>query len=233
MAEFYHSGCYICGEELEYFPEDKEFRCEICDSPFVTNVTCKNGHFVCDTCHSKDSIDYITELAKKASYSDMLEMMAAIRKHPPVPMHGPEHHFMVAAIILSVYKNRGGKLQDNDFDHVIDWAKTTRGGSCGFMGVCGAAAGAGVAFARIIGSSPMQSKFRSESINVVSNILHKISSLGAARCCQRDSYVALKSISQLSRDKFGIYLPADHSFICTQNSENKVCVKETCPLYSV
>ena len=105
------SNCLICSEELEYYDELREMTCVFCQQTYDSNVNCRNNHFICDHCHSKDA----KEIIKKAVHADRgidpLNLANDIMKHPSIKMHGPEHHFLVPAVLLSAYYNATDKKE--------------------------------------------------------------------------------------------------------------------------
>ena len=60
-------------------------------------------------------------------------------------MHGPEHHVMVGAALLTAYKNAGGNIELKDaLIEMMHRGKAVPGGACGFWGACGAGISAGM-----------------------------------------------------------------------------------------
>ena len=60
-------------------------------------------------------------------------------------MHGPEHHIMVGAALLTAYKNAGGNIDLNKaLLEMYSRGKDVPGGVCGFWGACGAAISTGM-----------------------------------------------------------------------------------------
>ncbi|MFH0728769.1 MAG: DUF5714 domain-containing protein, partial [Pseudomonadota bacterium] len=53
----------------------------------------------------------------------------------------------------------------------------------------------------------------------------------AARCCQRDSWLALTKAVTLSRRYLPISLEANLPMNCEQRHRNKECMGISCPLY--
>ena len=50
-------------------------------------------------------------------------------------MHGPEHHVMVGAALLTAYKNAGGDIDLPDaLGEMMRRGKSVPGGACGFWG---------------------------------------------------------------------------------------------------
>jgi hypothetical protein len=52
-------------------------------------------------------------------------------RHPSVAMHGPEHHFLVSAVLLAAYDNQHG-LENRavKIQQARKRAEGVRGGSC-------------------------------------------------------------------------------------------------------
>jgi len=227
----YKSGCLICGAEILYLEKNQRMRCHYCQNEYEANSLCLNNHYVCDRCHVQDSLELIRKTAIEASHSDMITLLKAIRKHPIFPMHGPDHHPLVPAIILSVYKNLGGDVSDQDILTGIDRGNTIPGAACSFLGVDGAAIGVGIAFSIIVNANPYKGKERQLVQKVAKEVLEEIARYEAPRCCRRECWTALRVASRLSESYLPIRLPAEEDFICTQSHLNKECIGRKCPLY--
>jgi MoaA/NifB/PqqE/SkfB family radical SAM enzyme/ubiquinone/menaquinone biosynthesis C-methylase UbiE len=228
----YASGCMVCGSQIEYFPRDREEVCHYCRKTFRANAICVNGHYVCDQCHSRDALEVIREICVRATHSDMIKLLSVIRSHPAIPIHGPEHHSLIPGIILSVCKNLWGNVSDEEILDGIERGSTIVGGACSFLGICGAATGVGIAFSVIVGATPYKAKERQLVQRITGYVLERISGYEAARCCQRDSWIALKAASELSKRYLPIILPANEELVCTQYRFNKECIRKQCPLWS-
>ena len=76
------------------------------------------------------------------------EILEKVISHPSVPMHGPEHHAIVPAVIVAAVKNAGYPVPEGAVEKAIERGSKVPGGWCGFYGTCGAAIGVGVAVKR-------------------------------------------------------------------------------------
>ena len=75
---------------------------------------------------------------------------------PSVHMHGPEHHAIVPCVLLTAFRNNGEHMDyDAALSEICKRAKQVPGGTCGYWGVCVAAAGAGIFMSVMTGSSPL------------------------------------------------------------------------------
>ena len=61
--------------------------------------------------------------------------------------------------------------------------------------------------------------------------LADIGSYEAARCCQRDCWLALRSASRSSRELLPVPLLAEGHIRCGQMAANKECLGRSCPLF--
>ena len=230
-TDIYKSGCAVCGLPLIYFWKNKESACFFCGQVLQANAGCPNGHFVCDQCHSADAIEIIKNVCLRSRQTAMVGLMQTIRSHPLFRIHGPEHHSMVPAVILTALRNSGYPISDEEIHTAIERGKTVSGGACAFLGACGAAIGVGIAVSVVLKASPYDGDKRQIVQQVTQAVLGRIASYKAPRCCQRDSWLALKEASPLIQEYTGKSLPVN-SFACDQFPQNKECIHEQCPLWS-
>lgn len=224
------AGCMVCGNPLEYFREEREAQCHFCKGRFRASAVCEDGHFVCDDCHAEDALAVIEHICLTTEETDVIKLLEKIQAHHSVPMHGPEHHSMVPAIILATYRNLGGEISQAAIRTGIERGSIIPGGFCGFAGSCGAAVGVGVAFGIILDSNPLKGGERATALSATARVLETVSRLEAARCCQRESFVALLTAAELSRTMLPIPLCADAVLICRQSKQNEECIKARCPV---
>ena len=114
------NNCIICGAELEYFNSPKTIECELCHRIFQTNAACKNGHYICDKCHSTNAVELIRSVCGSTKSKNPIEIMRKLMAQPAVHMHGPEHHILVGSAIISAFHNCGG---DVDLNAALDEMK--------------------------------------------------------------------------------------------------------------
>jgi len=224
-------NCMVCASELTYEASSQEVVCYYCGSVSHQSVTCKEGHYVCDACHAKEALEVIEHICATSKERDMLKLFKQIREHPSIPKHGPEHHAMVPAIIVTAYKNSGGKVHENALKIALSRGASVMGGACGFLGICGAASGVGIGFAIVLESSPVAKKARSTAQKVTHAVLGKIAEYEAARCCNREVWTALNIASTLSETFLPVKLIAEMDVKCDQKKFNQYCYGKACPIF--
>ena len=77
----------------------------------MSNAACADGHYVCDTCHSKKGIEAVKEICLHSKSKNPYEIAVQMMETPFIHMHGPENHVLVGAALLAAYKNAGGDIE--------------------------------------------------------------------------------------------------------------------------
>lgn len=212
------SGCMVCGAELIYHETDRNHPCHYCGRVIPVNARCSNGHFVCDACHSTDAVEIIKQVCLHSREPDTAALMQTVRSHPHFRIHGPEHHSLVPAVILTALRNAGNPISDEQIMTAIQRGQTVSGGACAFLGACGAAIGVGIAVSILLGANPYDGDKRQTVQRVTQTVLGDIASYSAPRCCQRDSWLALQAASRILW-QMGMELPSNQPISCEQSGE--------------
>lgn len=224
------AGCMVCGAPLVYRQSEAPATCTYCGQAMNANAVCEKGHFVCDACHSQDALTVIEHLTMTSTETDLLALLDKIRRHPTIPVHGPEHHALVPAVLVAAYRNTGGPASDDDIRTALRRGAQIPGGACGFMGCCGAAIGVGIAFSILVQANPVKPRRRRLVQQATQAVLAEIGELEAARCCQRDAWIALRKAAELSADLLDRPLRAEHLLRCRQQASNPECLGAACPV---
>ncbi|MBV5339844.1 MAG: methyltransferase domain-containing protein [Deltaproteobacteria bacterium] len=224
-------GCLVCGAPLVYHTTEVETACHFCGKVLPANACCLQGHFVCDSCHTGDALELIEHLCGATLETDPISLFQEIRKHPSIPLHGPQYHALVPGVLLACLRNAGKPVTGGQLRSAIQRGGEISGGSCGFWGVCGAATGAGIAFSVLLEATPLKATARQTVQNIVQQVLAEIAGHEAARCCQRDCWIALRSGMTIACELWSLDLPAVEPFACSQMARNKECLGVSCPLW--
>ncbi|MCS3924775.1 DUF5714 domain-containing protein [Methanosalsum natronophilum] len=219
------SNCMICNSEIKYENESVNAKCHYCGHEEDTRLYCKNGHYVCNECHSKDSIDIIHTYCLNTAQDNPFEIAETIMRHQRVPMHGPEHHALVAATLVTAYQNRVGIQNSENIIEAIKRGKTVPGGYCGYFGACGASVGAGIALSILTEATPLTPEQRSHSMWVTAKTLNEIADAGGARCCKKAIRLAIGEATKYISELFQLEWDNDStgSFGCEYDILNKEC----------
>jgi 7,8-dihydro-6-hydroxymethylpterin dimethyltransferase len=180
---------------------------------------------------SAAALQSIASACHRSTETDVLKLFARLRRSPDIPMHGAEHHGLLAGVVVAAYRNASGEVSDENVIQAVVRANMIRGRACGYLGICGAAAAVGAAFSVIIDATPLRAERRQQVLDVVASIATTHAAQKAARCCQRECVLALKAVADLSAEHLPIPLTADASFVCEQSQDCEECAGQDCPLY--
>ncbi|MCQ2513026.1 MAG: DUF5714 domain-containing protein [Lachnospiraceae bacterium] len=220
--------CLICKAPLEYLQEDTEMECEICHKTEWSKTRCVNGHYVCNECHTK-GLDRILGICLEATSKNPVEILNEMMQLPFCHMHGPEHHIMVGAALLTAYKNAGGEIDlPKALREMKNRGQNVPGGACGFWGACGAGISSGMFVSIISGSTPLANEPWGLSNRMTSKSLDAIGRIGGPRCCKRDSYLAILSAIDFVKEHFTIEMEKPE-ILCEFSPQNNQCIGNRCP----
>lgn len=222
--------CLICKAPLEYLNESSEMECVFCHKKVLSKTRCVNGHYVCDECHTR-GLDTVISICLEETSRNPVEVMNRLMMQPFCHMHGPEHHVLVGSALLTAYKNAGG---DIDLPKMLIEMQTrgrqVPGGVCGFWGACGAGISSGMFVSLISGATPLSVEPWGLSNQMTSQSLNAIGEIGGARCCKRDSYLAILAAIDFVAEHFGIQMEKPE-IICQFSNKNNQCIGNRCPFH--
>lgn len=220
--------CLICGAPLEYLQKDELMECVLCHRKENSKTRCVKGHYVCNDCHTS-GMDGIIGLCLEEKSKNPVEIIEKLMSQPFCHMHGPEHHVMVGAALLTAYKNAGGNVDlPNALIEIMNRGKSVPGGACGFWGACGAGISSGMFVSIISNSTPLAVEPFALSHQMTSAALGKIGEIGGPRCCKRDSFLSILTAVDFVEKHFGIKMEKSE-IICEYSSKNNQCIGKRCP----
>ena len=220
--------CLICKAPLEYLVRDEAMECAICHKKEASKARCVNGHYVCSNCHTQ-GMDSIFGLCLSETSSDPVGILRRMMDLPFCHMHGPEHHVMVGAALLTAYKNAGGRLDLPDaLQEMYRRGRAVPGGACGFWGACGAGISAGQFLAIATASTPLAREPWGLSNQMTARALDHIGRVGGPRCCKRDSWLAVLAAIDFVREHLGVEM-ARTIPVCSYHQQNNQCIGRRCP----
>jgi len=198
----------------------------ICYQDFRSAVTA-------EACCAGDGTDTTTTLAtliardmKGTEPAAMLEEL--LSRGEGTPVHGVWHHALIGEILLVCLRNAGHPITDDLIDEVVDRGRQIPGGSCGFLGTCGALSSAASAYAILLGSTPVAIEQREKLLQFAQKLISRLAEIGGSRCCKKSSYAAL----EVARDEFaalGFELPEEEfEGRCPFFASNDTCDGEAC-----
>lgn len=220
--------CLICGAPLEYLAADELMECALCHKKEPSKTRCTEGHYVCSECHTA-GMDALIGVCLRETSKDPVEIMTRLMDQPFCHMHGPEHHVMVGAALLTAYKNAGGELDlPQALAEMMSRGKGVPGGVCGFWGACGAGISTGIFVSILSKATPLTEESFGLSNLMTSRALEKIGTVGGPRCCKRDSFLSILAAADFVKEHFGVELDR-HEVVCAYAAQNNQCIGKRCP----
>lgn len=225
-------NCILCGAKLVYLDTPKEMECIYCHKKVMSQVSCENGHFICDECHSESGLHHIMEVCLESHETDPMVLARQLFQDSRIYMHGPEHHVLVPAVLTAVYLNKIGQpeLKQSYLALALDRGSKVPGGSCGFSGCCGAGVGVGIFFSIICKTTPLDETLWGQVNRATGQALLNIGKYDGPRCCKRNTFIAFETADAILKETQGITL-MEHAPICGWFPHNEECLKETCAYY--
>ena len=225
-----HEECLICKARLEYLAEDEMMECAICRKKELSKTRCVNGHYVCSDCHTQ-GMDSIFALCLEETSCDPVAILEKMMAMPFCHMHGPEHHVMVGAALLTAYRNAGGEVDlPNALREMYRRGKAVPGGACGFWGACGAGISAGQFISIVTGSTPLAFEPWGMSNQMTAKALESIGQNGGPRCCKRDSYLSMLAAVDFVAEHLNVCM-VKTTPVCTRSRQNNQCIGKRCPFF--
>jgi hypothetical protein len=232
MIPGHHHGCLLCGAALEYRDAAAPVACALCGAAGASPVSCLGGHFVCDACHAAPARDVIERACLASQGTDPVALATHLMRHPSLKLHGPEHHFLVPAALLTAMANAQGRAADKPrlLAEARRRADSVPGGSCGFHGACGAGVGVGIFASIAEGTTPLTRDGWGRANQATGRALTVIGGVGGPRCCKRTTWLALLTGIRVARQALGVRLTG-RGPACEWSDVNAECLDEACPFH--
>ena len=149
-----------------------------------------------------------------------------------VRIHGPEHHILDGAALLTAFYNAGGKINlQESLSEITERGLKMPGATCGMWGVCGAVSSMGAALSIIDGTGPLTSDTSwGKHMEFTSKALYSLSQTGGPRCCKRDAYLSFQKAIEHINENYNVKLESC-SIECSFSKDNLQCIKTKCPFY--
>lgn len=198
----------------------------------------KEGFFMEERAEDFDLYEDITarclEFYREPRPRTMLEMAEALMERPDFPMHCPEHHYLVPAVLLTAACRIQGRPA-GDLAKLLEEAQSRSRNVlkafCGLYGACGAAIGIGIYASVLTNTTPYSVETWSVVNRGTAESLLEMAGINGPRCCKRNTFLALQYASGFSREHLGIDLADCGAIQCRYSPRNKECKRRQCPFY--
>jgi hypothetical protein len=192
-------------------------------------------HFICENCSSTPPYQFIKKTCLKYKDNDPMALAVEIMNSPIIKMRGPEHHFIVPAVLLTCTHNLSGNPADLEekLDLAENRVKNEIQSNCTWsFGNCGAAIGTGIFLSIFEDHKPGTDTEWYSSNSIIAESLKRIAESRGPRCCKRDTYISLEAAAEFLLTKYNIILPLTEGK-CTFSLRNNSCGREDCEFYNI
>ncbi len=161
-----------------------------------------------------------------------IEIFNHIAQMDFVRIHGPEHHVLDGAALLTAFYNAGGKIDlQESLAELMKRGLQMPGATCGMWGVCGAVSSTGAALSIIDGTGPLSTDASwGKHMEFTSAALHSLSQIGGPRCCKRDAFLSFQRAIEFINENYDVTLESSR-IECSYSEKNEQCLKERCPFF--
>jgi hypothetical protein len=152
-----------------------------------------------------------------------------IMRHPAMKLHGPEHQFLVPAVLVAAYSNARGEAAKRA-ERVADARRRSdagHGAAPGAKRVSLAALGAGT-FVTIANGSATTGKGGQLASKMTARAVTVIGSPDGSSCCRRDSMLAILAAVKFAHENLAVQIPTRGPG-CEWSTLNKECNGPSCP----
>ncbi len=224
--------CLICGAPLEYLEQDTMMECALCHRREPSKTRCTEGHYVCSVCHTQ-GMDSIIAMCLAETSKDPIAILEKMMSQPFCHMHGPEHHVLVGAALLTAYNNAvtadSMKVDlATGLTEVISRGRQVPGGACGYMGACGASISTGIFMSIVTRNTPLSTDTWRLCNLLTARALEQVALNGGPRCCKRDSYLSILAAVDFVRENLGVAMESP-TVTCSRSHINNQCIGRKCP----
>lgn len=161
-----------------------------------------------------------------------IEIFKKIANQDFVRIHGPEHHILDGAALLTAFYNAGGEIDlAQSLEELMRRGSQMPGATCGQWGVCGAVSSMGAALSIIDGTGPLTTDDSwGKHMQFTSKALGALAEVGGPRCCKRDAFLAFQEVIAFVNVNYPVELEQSE-ISCMYSEKNQQCIKSRCPFY--
>ena len=174
----------------------------------------------------------IVEACLQEQSKNPIDIFNNIARMDFIRIHGPEHHVLDGAALLTAYYNAGGMIElQTSLKELMKRGLQMPGATCGMWGVCGAVSSMGAALSIIDGTGPLSTDSSwGKHMEFTSKALCSLSQVGGPRCCKRDAFLSFQKAIEYINENYDVELEKSN-IECCYSERNEQCIKERCPFY--
>ena len=172
----------------------------------------------------------IKNICLNSDSKNPIEIAMTIMNQKEINIHGPEHHVIDGASLLTAIYNVSPTFNlEEALNELIERGKLMPGATCGKWGVCGSVSSIGAALSILHHTGPLSDDdYYKDHMELTSIILEKMSHIGGPRCCKRNAFLSISTAADYVKKHYNIDLQI-HNIHCHYSQHNKQCIGTRCP----
>lgn len=182
------------------------------------------------------TVDPVVALCLKDTSRNPIEILERLMSQPECPMHGPTHHVLVGAALLTAYNNCLPDSAKLDLEAALaemrERGEQVPGGACGYMGACGASISTGIFLSIVTRNTPFSTDTWRLCNLMTARALEQVAENGGPRCCKRDSYLSVLTAIDFVKEHLGVEMERPE-VRCSRSQINEQCIGKKCPFSPV
>lgn len=195
-------------------------------------IVCHNpGSALCQSCCDLEYPEIIRTYCLNATSKSPLHMAAEIMSHPGFPIAGQAHHPLIAAVLVTAFRNAGGDLPYEKIDEAVRRGNSIPGGFCAGFGADAAAIACGIAMSVIKGNTigAEHAPGRAQAHALTGEGMLNVANNSGNRCCKRSVYSMLELATNYFIRVLGMPMEVPERHVtCPFPAQNKLCNGPTC-----
>lgn len=181
---------------------------------------------------TESSVDPVAALCLADTSRNPIEILEKLMSQPDCPMHGPTHHVLVGAALLTAYNNSLPDSSKLDLKEALaemrERGEQVPGGACGYMGACGASISTGIFLSIVTRNTPFSTDTWRLCNLCTARALEQVAENGGPRCCKRDSYLSVLTAIDFVKENLGVEMEKPE-VRCSRSQINEQCIGKKCP----
>ena len=181
---------------------------------------------------TESSVDPVAALCLAETSRNPIEILEKLMSQPDCPMHGPTHHVLVGAALLTAYNNSLPDSSKPDLKEALaemrERGEQVPGGACGYLGACGASISTGIFLSIVTRNTPFSTDTWRLCNLCTARALEQVALNGGPRCCKRDSYLSVLTAIDFVKENLGVEMEKPE-ITCSRSQINEQCIGKKCP----
>ena len=154
---------------------------------------------------AETTVDPMVALCLEDTSRNPIEVLERLMSRPECPMHGPTHHVLVGAALLTAYNNCLPDSSKLDLEAALAEMLSI-----------------------VTRNTPLSTDTWRLCNLCTARALEQVAINGGPRCCKRDSYLSVLTAIDFVKENLGVEMvkPEVH---CTRSQINEQCIGKKCP----